>query len=276
MTRHVLRGAAALLLLVMTIACLSQAAHAQTAPTFTVTPATGQGTVTPVATWNVPGASSCTASGGWSGAKAASGTETLPAITKTTAFNLTCATATGTARVFWTPPTQRTDGSPLTNLAGYRIYHGASAASLSSRFDVTSATALEQIVTGLAPGVRYFSMTSVDANGAESARTSVVNTTVVAGSIALPAANVTVDSLPNPPSGVTVQAVVAGVDVAPVYRILQDGTRGEQVAGFVDVGATCTGRAVFTYRGRQYRRVDPAAVTWWATRPTSAAAAACG
>jgi hypothetical protein len=31
-----------------------------------------------------------------------------------------------TAIVSWTPPTQRTDGSALTDLAGYRVYYGKS------------------------------------------------------------------------------------------------------------------------------------------------------
>ena len=36
------------------------------------------------------------------------------------------AVATGSATLSWTPPTTNTDGSPLTNLAGYKIYWGTS------------------------------------------------------------------------------------------------------------------------------------------------------
>ncbi len=36
------------------------------------------------------------------------------------------ATSPGTATLSWTPPTQNTDGSPLTDLAGYRVYWGTS------------------------------------------------------------------------------------------------------------------------------------------------------
>jgi len=44
----------------------------------------------PTLTWSTLGASSCTASGGWSGTKATSGSETITNITNTTTFTLTC------------------------------------------------------------------------------------------------------------------------------------------------------------------------------------------
>src|SRR5262249_43353816 len=44
-----------------------------------------------------------------------------------TAFNIqVVATATGSATLTWTPPTQNTDGSALNNLAGYKVYWGTS------------------------------------------------------------------------------------------------------------------------------------------------------
>jgi hypothetical protein len=51
-------------------------------------------------TWSTTNAQSCTASGGWSGTKATSGSETTPALTANTTFTLTCTGAgstTGTA-----------------------------------------------------------------------------------------------------------------------------------------------------------------------------------
>ncbi|GEM_PF-1787049 len=52
---------------------------------------TGSGTTL---TWSTSGASSCTASGGWSGSKATSGSQSTGNLTSTTAFTLTC-TGTG-------------------------------------------------------------------------------------------------------------------------------------------------------------------------------------
>ena len=49
------------------------------------------------------------------------------ATTSLAAFNITVqAVATGSATLSWTPPTTNTDGSPLTNLAGYKVYWGPS------------------------------------------------------------------------------------------------------------------------------------------------------
>lgn len=80
---------------------------------------------------------------------------------------------------------------------------------------------------------------------------------------------------PNPPQNFATVPVVAGLHVSPAYRILRDGSRGEQVAGFLAVGSQCTGRVVFEYRGQKYRRVKPEDVQWWNTRPTTDVAAAC-
>lgn len=168
----------------------------------------------------------------------------------------------GSATLSWTPPTTRTDGSPLTNLAGYRIYHGTSATALNTRVDVNNSAATSITLDGLPAGLRYFAMTAVDADGRESARTGTVSTTIV-------------DANPNPPTGFTVVPVVAGLNMNPVYRINADGTRGSAVLGFVPVGTACTGPVVYKYRSKAYYRVDPSAVRWWATAPTTAVAAPC-
>ncbi len=63
-------------------------------------------------------------------------TQSLPAFTITVSQTA----PTGTARLSWTAPTQNTDGSTVTDLAGYRIYHGTSASALIESFQVTGAT----------------------------------------------------------------------------------------------------------------------------------------
>jgi len=50
-------------------------------------------------TWSSTNATACTASGGWSGAKAASGTQSTGALTTTTAYSLSCSGAGGTSSV---------------------------------------------------------------------------------------------------------------------------------------------------------------------------------
>lgn len=99
--------------------------------------------------------------------------------TATLQYTLTVVAATtGQATLSWTPPTTRTDGSLLTNLAGYRIYYGTNAASLTTRIDLTNPGLATYVVTNLAPGTWYFQISSVDSGGVESARAGPVSLTI--------------------------------------------------------------------------------------------------
>lgn len=81
---------------------------------------------------------------------------------------------TFTVTLQWTPPTQNTDNTPLTNLAGYKVYYGTSAAIVAAktnRVDVTTASAVQYVLTQnqLAGNTLYFfAVTAVSATGAES------------------------------------------------------------------------------------------------------------
>ncbi len=75
-----------------------------------------------------------------------------------------------TATLEWMPPVTTTDGSTLTNLAGYRIYYGKDVTRLVQRIDVNNPGVATYVVEGLAPGTYYFAVTAINAHGAESAR----------------------------------------------------------------------------------------------------------
>jgi putative Ig domain-containing protein len=94
--------------------------------------------------------------------------------TSLAAFSVTVvAVATGSATLSWTPPTQNTDGSALTNLAGYKIYWGTSQNSLSNSVTVNNPGLATYMVTSLTPATWYFAVTAVNAGGTESARSNV-------------------------------------------------------------------------------------------------------
>ncbi|MCZ8133005.1 MAG: putative Ig domain-containing protein [Steroidobacteraceae bacterium] len=76
--------------------------------------------------------------------------------------------ANGRATVTWEAPTQRTDGTPLTNLAGFRVYYGRQPGSLTQRVDVSNPTVTTVVVENLTAGTWHFAATAVDANGVES------------------------------------------------------------------------------------------------------------
>jgi hypothetical protein len=80
----------------------------------------------------------------------------------------------GAAALSWEPPTTNTDGSALTNLAGYRIVYGASATQLTQTIQVANAGLSAYLVENLAPGTYYFAVRSYTSKGAESADSNVV------------------------------------------------------------------------------------------------------
>lgn len=86
------------------------------------------------------------------------------------------AVATGSVTLSWTAPTQNTDGSPLTNLSGYKIYWGTSSGSYPNSASV-SAGVTTYVVENLVPGTYYFAVATV-ASGTESARSSAASKTV--------------------------------------------------------------------------------------------------
>jgi hypothetical protein len=89
--------------------------------------------------------------------------------TRSNAFRITPVVVTnGTASVFWSAPAQNTDGSPLTDLAGFRIIYGTSATQLDRQVEVANPAAVSHTVTGLAPGTWFFAVVAYNSAGASS------------------------------------------------------------------------------------------------------------
>ena len=74
---------------------------------------------------------------------------------------------TGSATLAWNAPTTNTDGTLLTDLAGYKIYYGTSSGNYTSVIDVGNATTYT--ASNLSSGAYYFAVTSYDISGTESA-----------------------------------------------------------------------------------------------------------
>jgi hypothetical protein len=85
------------------------------------------------------------------------------------AFSITVpAAATGSATIGWTAPTQNTDGTQLTDLAGFRIYYSTSSSTLDKSVTVADAGTTSYTVTNLAAGTWYFVVRAYTAGGLES------------------------------------------------------------------------------------------------------------
>lgn len=77
-------------------------------------------------------------------------------------------TGVGTATLSWLPPSQNTDGSAVTDLAGYRILYGKSASSLDQTVSINTISITSYIVENLSSGTWYFAVVAINQLGVES------------------------------------------------------------------------------------------------------------
>jgi putative Ig domain-containing protein len=87
-------------------------------------------------------------------------------------------TGSGAATLSWLPPTQNTDGSPLSNLAGYEIQYGRNSASLDQTIRLSNASLSIYVVDNLAAGTWYFAIVAISSGGATSEPSAVVSKTI--------------------------------------------------------------------------------------------------
>jgi hypothetical protein len=90
--------------------------------------------------------------------------------------------STGSATLSWTPPTQNTDQTPLTNLAGYTIYYGLSASALTQSIQLADPSATSYTVGNLGAATYYFAVAAYSSLGWEGANSAVVSKTIPAAS----------------------------------------------------------------------------------------------
>ena len=82
------------------------------------------------------------------------------------------------ATLSWEAPTENEDGSPLTDLAGFKIYYGNSPDALNQAVSIAGSTTLTYTVASLTQGIWYFAIAALSASGTESAQSATVSKTV--------------------------------------------------------------------------------------------------
>ncbi|MBV8144238.1 MAG: hypothetical protein JO184_04455 [Gammaproteobacteria bacterium] len=102
-------------------------------------------------------------------------TASLPAFTIAVGNDTT---SEGRATLSWQPPSENTNGSALTDLAGTRIYYGSSAAELTEMVEVPSAGETSYTIGDLTPGTWYFALAAYTADGTESAQSPIVSASI--------------------------------------------------------------------------------------------------
>jgi hypothetical protein len=70
--------------------------------------------------------------------------------------------------VAWRPPTENEDGTPLSDLSGYRIYYGTTTGNYSEEVRLESPGLTSYVIENLVPGTYFLVMTSVNSRDMES------------------------------------------------------------------------------------------------------------
>jgi hypothetical protein len=87
--------------------------------------------------------------------------------------------STGNVTLDWTAPTENTDGTVLSNLAGYRVHYGATPDKLTQTVMVTNPGLTSYVVDNLASGTWYFAVSSYTVAGTESVVSGIVSTNIL-------------------------------------------------------------------------------------------------
>jgi hypothetical protein len=87
-------------------------------------------------------------------------------------------TSTSSATVSWQAPITNTDGSPLTDLAGYNIHYGTSADDMNQTIALTGVGIQTYVIDGLTSGTWYFAVQAVASDGDKSALSEIVSKTI--------------------------------------------------------------------------------------------------
>jgi len=85
----------------------------------------------------------------------------------------------GAATLTWLPPTENTDGSPITDLAGYRIRYGRHAGTLTEQQSIPNPGITSAVVENLASGTWYFTVTAYNTSDIESEYSNLAQKTVL-------------------------------------------------------------------------------------------------
>ena len=144
--------------------------------------------------WTSNNVTSCTASGDWSGTMPTSGSQTINALITNSNFTLTCSGANGsasdlvnvtvvlsnngTALLSWVPPTENTDGSTLTDLAGYKVYYGTSSGSYGAPITINDPGLSSYMVENLGISDWFFVITAFNSSGIESSYSTETSKTI--------------------------------------------------------------------------------------------------
>lgn len=86
--------------------------------------------------------------------------------------------STGSATLNWTAVTQNTNGTVLTDLAGYKVHYGNTSGALTTVVVLANPSLTTYLIPNLSPGVWYFGVTAYASDGTESTLSNIGSKTI--------------------------------------------------------------------------------------------------
>jgi hypothetical protein len=94
-------------------------------------------------------------------------------------FQIAVTPATSAITLSWTPPTQNTNGTTITDLAGYHVYYGTKPSNLTTMIAVDAPSTTSRLIGNLTAGTWYFAVAAVNSEKIESALSAILALDVV-------------------------------------------------------------------------------------------------
>jgi len=94
-------------------------------------------------------------------------------------INVTQPAASNSASLSWSPPTQNTNGSALTDLAGYTVYYGTSSTDMTETIQLANPSLTSYVVSDLPSGTYYFSIVAYSSDGTQSTQSNLGSKTII-------------------------------------------------------------------------------------------------
>ena len=110
--------------------------------------------------------------------KPPTGGTTTPPGSGTTAPPTTTPASSANVTFGWQAPTENSNGTPITNLAGYKIHYGTASQQYTQVVEVSNPSLSRYVMDSLPSGTYYFAITAYNAQGIESALSGEVSTTL--------------------------------------------------------------------------------------------------
>lgn len=114
-----------------------------------------------------------------------SGSSAVPSSAASTGASTSATSPASTASdkavtLSWSPPTHNSDGSSLSNLAGYTLHYGTSSEDYTGSIEITNPTATRYVLNGsnFPAGTYYFAISAYNAQQVSSALSGEVSVTV--------------------------------------------------------------------------------------------------